>query len=66
MLLHQETTDRQKETSCGPSSVQQREEELLAIATVFKGDGFTRFFLTTVTKSPSEGFSPVTMDESDR
>jgi hypothetical protein len=54
----------------------EREEELtpvmatlgflvvLATAALLTGDGGARFFLTTVTKSPSEGFSPDTMDRS--
>jgi hypothetical protein len=35
---------------------------VLATAAVPTGDGVTRFFLTTVTKSPTEGLSPDTMD----
>jgi hypothetical protein len=37
---------------------------VLATTAVFTGDGLILFFLTTVTKSPSEEFSPVTMYES--
>jgi hypothetical protein len=37
---------------------------VLATAAVFTEDGVIHFFVTTVTKSPSEGFSPVTMDGS--
>jgi hypothetical protein len=39
---------------------------VLATTTVFTGDRLIRFFLTTVTKSPSEGISPVKMDSSGR
>jgi hypothetical protein len=39
---------------------------VLATTAVFTGDGLVRFFLTTVTKSPSEGFSPVTVDDTGR
>jgi hypothetical protein len=37
--------------------------EVLATAAMFAGDGVI-LFLTTITKSPSEWFSPVTMDGS--
>jgi hypothetical protein len=37
---------------------------VLAIAEEFTGHVFARFFLTTVTTSPSEEFSSVTMDDS--
>jgi hypothetical protein len=37
---------------------------VLSITAVFTGDELILFFLTTVTKSPSEGFSLVTMDDS--
>jgi hypothetical protein len=36
---------------------------VLATAECFTGDGLTRFFLTRVTKSPSEVFSPATVDK---
>jgi hypothetical protein len=39
---------------------------VLATVAVFTGDGLTRFILTTTIKSPSEGFSSVTMDDSGR
>jgi hypothetical protein len=37
--------------------------EVLSMAGGFTGDGVTGFLLTTVTKSPSEEFSPVTKDD---
>jgi hypothetical protein len=36
---------------------------VLAITAGFRGDGLIRFFIITITKSPSEAFSPATMDE---
>jgi hypothetical protein len=64
---------------CGPSSAKQRNEELrtpitgllgfivvLTIAEASTGDELTRFFLTTNTKSRSEEFSPVAVDDSGR
>jgi hypothetical protein len=38
--------------------------EVLAMVESFRGDGFTRPFLTYVTKSPPEEFLSVTMDDS--
>jgi hypothetical protein len=78
LLLQQEKTKRQKETSCVLSSAQQREKKSFSLRSwqpwvswwywqqqqCLRKTGATRFFLTTVTKSPSEGFSPVTMDGS--
>jgi hypothetical protein len=39
---------------------------VLATEAVFTGDGLICFFLTTIIKSPSEGFLPITMDDSGR
>jgi hypothetical protein len=70
-LLLQGKFERQKEISCSPSSAQPRETKtfelrffvMLVMAGEFTGDELTLFFLTTVTQSPSEKFSPITMDE---
>jgi hypothetical protein len=56
MLLFPGKIERKKDISCGLSSAQGF-FAVLATTAILTGGGLIRFFLTTLTKSPSEGFS---------
>jgi hypothetical protein len=63
-LPHTREREREREELLTPIMATLGFLVVLATAAVFTEDGVTRFFLTTVTKSQSEGFSHVTMDGS--
>jgi hypothetical protein len=62
-LLHNREREKEEELHTPIAGIL-RFFVLLAVAVGFAGDVFARFFLTTVTKSPSVEFSSVTIDDS--